>query len=214
MFGLEYYAWISVKLIISFIFVLFFFQFSGAKRQFSQMTTLDLISNFILGGILSGFIYTDVVSLAGFVTILIIYFVIIYALNWLRNNTNWGRKLVVGVPTVLVSNGILNIKKLKKMQISMTDFMSLLRSKDIHSLSEVKLAQIEVGGELTIVKKGEEYYALLLVDNGLIKEEALNEIHKDEKWLKRELKKQGVTDINDVFCAEWLNDKFYIIKVK
>ena len=211
---LGYYAWIALKLIISFVFVLFFFQFSGAKRQFSQMTTLDLISNFILGGILSGFIYTDVVSLPGFLAILIIYFVIIYALNWLRNNTNWGHKLVVGVPTILISNGQLDIEKLKKMQISMTDFMSLLRSKDIHSLTEVKLAQIEVGGELTIVKKDEEYYALLLVDNGLIKPEALKEIHKDEKWLKRELKKHGISDINDVFCAEWLNDQFYIIKVK
>ena len=50
------YLWVSLRLIYAFFLVLVFFQISGNKRQFSQMTTFDLISNFILSAILSGYI--------------------------------------------------------------------------------------------------------------------------------------------------------------
>ena len=40
----------------------------------------------------------------------------------------------------------------------MLDFMSLLRTKKVHSLEDVKLAQIEVGGELTVVLWGEKTF--------------------------------------------------------
>lgn len=207
------YIWISIKLVIGFVCVLIFFQVSGAKRQLAEMTTFDLISNFILGAILGGYVYDNQVTLRGFLIITTIYFFMIYITNIISSRTNWGRKLIVGVPTIIISDGKLDTEKLKKMKISMTDFMSLLRNKKVHSLADVKLAQMEVGGELTVVKKGEELYALLLVDNGLIIHENLKQIHKDETWLKKQLKKEGIKDISDVFCAQWLNGDFYIIKV-
>lgn len=207
------YIWISIKLVIGFVCVLIFFQVSGAKRQLAEMTTFDLISNFILGAILGGYVYDNQVTLRGFLIITTIYFFMIYITNIISSRTNWGRKLIVGVPTIIISDGKLDTEKLKKMKISMTDFMSLLRNKKVHSLADVKLAQMEVGGELTVVKKGEELYALLLVDNGLVIHENLKQIHKDETWLKKQLKKEGIKDISDVFCAQWLNGDFYIIKV-
>lgn len=213
MSGMEYYFEVGGKLFLCFIFVLIFFQFSGAKRQFSQMTSIDLISNFILGGLLGGFLYNSNISFVGFLFVLSTYFLIIYFIHLLTTRTNWGRRLIVGVPTIIIENGKINIERLQKLKISMTDIMSLLRSKDIHSLTEIKLAQMEVGGSLTIVKKGEEDYAILLIDNGVINSEGLEQLKKDEKWLTRELKKHNVTDIKEVFCAQWLSGKFYIVRL-
>ena len=207
----DYYFWVAFKLAAAFCLILFFFQFSGAKRQLAQMTSIDLISNFILGGILGGYLYNTDITLPGFILIVSAYFLIIYITSYLTNSTAWGRKIMVGVPTIVINNGQLDIEKLKRMKMSMTDFMSLLRNKDVHSLKEVKLAQIEIDGQLTIVKKSDEYFALLLIDNGVINEENLKQIGKTKSWLLQQLKKRKIKKVEDVFCAQWLNKDLYII---
>ena len=40
-----------------------------------------------------------------------------------------------------------------------------LRAMDVHSLRDIKFAQVEANGDLTIVKKGDENYSVVLIDN-------------------------------------------------
>lgn len=208
------YWLISFRLFFAFVLILVFFQFSGGKRQFSQMTTFDLISNFILSAILGGYLFNLEASWLGFVYVLIVYFVLSWIINYLASHTSWGRGIIIGTPTVIISEGELNPKNLRKMNMSMTDFMSLLRTKEVHSLSEVKLAQIEVGGELTVVRKGEENYAVMLIENGQINKDNLKQVKKTQKWLRDELKKHHIAKVDDVFYAQWLNGDFYVLKYK
>lgn len=208
------YWLISFRLFFAFVLILVFFQFSGGKRQFSQMTTFDLISNFILSAILGGYLFNLEASWLGFVYVLTVYFVLSWIINYLASHTSWGRGIIIGTPTVIISEGELNPKNLRKMNMSMTDFMSLLRTKEVHSLSEVKLAQIEVGGELTVVRKGEENYAVMLIENGQINKDNLKQVKKTQKWLRDELKKHHIAKVDDVFYAQWLNGDFYVLKYK
>lgn len=206
------YQLIAFRLFFAFFMVLFFFQFAGGKRQFSQMTTFDLISNFVLSAILSGYLFNPDADWQSFLYVLAIYFVLSYAINLLAQRTQWGRGIIIGTPTVIIEDGKINIKKLHHANMSMTDFMSLLRTKKVHSLTDVKLAQIEVGGDLTVVKKGEEYFAVILIENGDINEDNLKRIKKTKKWLDSQLKKHHIKNIKDVFYAQWLDDDFYVVK--
>ena len=208
------YWLISFRLFFAFALVLVFFQFSGSKRQFTQMTTFDLISNFILSAILGGYLFNPEATWIGFVYVLSVYFILSWIVNYLAGHTSWGRGMIIGTPAVIINEGRLNPEKLHKMNMSMTDFMSLLRTKEIRSLNEVKLAQIEVGGELTVVRKGEENYAVMLIENGRINRENLKRIKKTQKWLNDELKKQHIVKIEDVFYAQWLNGEFYLLTYK
>ena len=63
--------------------VLIFFQFSGNKRQFTQMTSFDLISNFVLSSILGGYLFNANLSWIDFIYIVTIYFVISGVINYL-----------------------------------------------------------------------------------------------------------------------------------
>lgn len=209
---MEYYAYIALKLFFGLVLVLFFFKYSGAKRQLTQITAIDLITNFMLGAIWGGFVYNNDITIRGFTAIILTYFILIFVINQIINNTIWGRNFLVGSPLVIIADGKLDIKKLKKSKLGMSDLMSLLRKKEIRSLTDVKRAQIEVNGELTVVKKGDENYAILLIDNGNINEQALKQIKKSKKWLDEGLKKHKIKNLEDVFCAQWLNGDFYIIK--
>ena len=101
------YLWVSLRLIYAFFLVLVFFQISGNKRQFSQMTTFDLISNFILSAILSGYIISGKAGWKGFSVVIAVYFSINYLIN-LIGHTNWGRRLIIGTPTILIDKGKIN----------------------------------------------------------------------------------------------------------
>lgn len=204
---------ISCRMLFAFVLILIFFQFSGSKRQFSQMTSFDLISNFVLSSILGGFLFNPDLSWQGFVYVLTLYFAISFLINYLAKNTSWGRGMIIGTPTVIIHNGELLQDNLRKMNMNMTDFMSLLRTKEVHALSDVRLAQIEVGGELTIVLKGEEDFSRIIIENGHINEENLKKIKKSKTWLRQKLKKQKIKE-EEVFFAEWSYDDLYIIKFK
>ncbi len=207
------YVLISFRMLLVFILVLIFFQFSGNKRQFTQMTSFDLISNFVLSSILGGYLFNANLSWIDFIYIVTIYFVISGLINYLAKNTIWGRGMVIGTPTVIINNGRLLPENLQKMNMNMLDFMSLLRTKKVHSLEDVKLAQIEVGGELTVVLQGEKDFSSVLIENGNIHKENLKKIGKDNGWLQQQLKKRKLV-IKDVFFAEWFEDDLYVIKFK
>lgn len=208
------YLLVSFRLFFAFVLVLVFFQFSGAKRQFTQMTSFDLISNFILSAILGGYLFNPETSWKGFVYVLVVYFVLTWIINYIAKHTQWGRGLIIGTPTVVIDQGEVNLKNLRKMNMNLVDLMSLLRTKKVHTLNEVKLAQIEVGGDLTVVCKGEENFAVVLIENGNVNADNLKQIKKTEKWLKSQLKKQHVSNLKDVFYAQWFNGEFFLMRYK
>ncbi len=50
---MEYYGYILLKFVIGFVIVITHLNLSG-KTQLSQMTPVDFIGNFVLGGIIGG----------------------------------------------------------------------------------------------------------------------------------------------------------------
>ena len=67
-----------------------------------------------------------------------------------------------------------------------------------------------MNGSLTIIKKGDKDIAVLIIENGAISEDNLEQLHKSETWVKHEIKKQGYDNIEDIFCAEWFDNKLLV----
>ena len=93
-----------------------------------------------------------------FLIILFIYGVLLSIVNWLSFNTNFGRSMFVGRPRVIIQDGIFNEKTMRKMRLNVRDVAAAMRAMDVHSLRDIKFAQVGANGDLTIVKKGDENY--------------------------------------------------------
>lgn len=209
---LSYYGIRGLELISAFLIVLLFLKIFGTNYKLKQMTALDLIINFTLGAILSSFIMNDNVSLSKFLVIMVIYILIVYTMNALIKNSNWGRRLLIGFPQVIIKDGKVNEHAMDRLNFSIHELASALRQENIHSLTQVKMAQIEPGGDLTIVKKGSKDYLIILIDNGVIDQEALSSIERSEKWLLDQLKKKQVKSPEDVFIAQWYRGHLHIVR--
>jgi uncharacterized membrane protein YcaP (DUF421 family) len=138
-------------------------------------------------------------------------------LAFIERKLYWIRVLLDGKPTVLVEEGKLLDENLKKVQISIDEFMVLLRQKDIFDLSEVDYAVMENNGTVSVRKKPEqqpvtrkdmnipvapESVPEFLIISGQVVDNNLQQLGYSRKWLQTELEKQGVADPSDVFAAQ------------
>ncbi len=64
-------------------------------------------------------------------------------------------RTVSGSPRIIIKNGVINQKELKNLRITVSDFVELLRDRDVFDISEVAYAIMETSGSLNIILKGQ-----------------------------------------------------------
>lgn len=111
-----YYSFIILKFIIGFAIVITHMNLSG-KTQLSQMTPIDFIGNFVLGGIIGGVIYSDTIPLYQYITILIIGVLLISSLNLLTKKVNFFRNVAIGNPIPIIKKGQFIMENILKKKI-------------------------------------------------------------------------------------------------
>lgn len=117
---MEYYLLVLAKFVIGFLIVISHLNFSG-KTQLSQMTPVDFIGNFVLGGIIGGVIYNDVIPLYQYIIVLIIGVMLISLLNAVSKRFFIFRSFAIGNPIPIIKDGkfiMENILKRKTRLIS------------------------------------------------------------------------------------------------
>ncbi len=206
------YGFMIIKLIMAIFAAVVFMRLFTPSGTLKQMTPLAVIINFLLSAILSEFILNKNIDLIEFIIVIAIYGLLISILNRFTFYTDIGHRIFIGNPQVIVQNGQIDVKKMEKLKISARDLAVAMRQHHIHSLKELEMVQIEPNGELTIVKRGEKKYSVIVIDNGDIDESALEKINRSEKWLRRELRKKRIRDIDDIFVAQWHNGRLQIVK--
>jgi len=207
-----FYGLITVKLIMAIGVAVIYLRFFNTTAGLKQMTPLDVIVNFLLSAILSDFILDRHIGILDFVVVVFIYGILLYVLNKLTFNTNMGRRIFIGSPRVIIQNGIIDENAMERLHISAHDLALALRRQGVRSIKDVEMAQIEPNGDFTIVKKGAKKYSVVIIDNGDIDNEALAKIHRSPRWLKKELKKKKIRDVDEILVAQWHNGRLHIVK--
>ncbi|MEW9094290.1 MAG: DUF421 domain-containing protein [Clostridiaceae bacterium] len=206
---------VVVRSIIGY-FSLFIFTRALGKQQISQLTFFDYVLGITIGS-LAGTLTTDLSSRAwphwvGLFTWSILSFLMQFiTIKWM-----YVAKYVDGEPTIVIMNGQIMEDALRKIKYRIEDILQLLRNKDIFDLSEVEFAILEPNGNISVLKKAEHIpltakdmnisvspsnLSTELIYDGMIIKENLAKIKKDKNWLIKELKKQNVKDISQVFLA-------------
>ncbi|GAA5103776.1 DUF421 domain-containing protein [Bartonella jaculi] len=208
---LYHYGYVTLKLVVGLIAFLLILRTTG-RGSLSQMTPVDLVSNFVMGSIIGGVIYSPNISSIQLLLVLFIWQTLVTILNFFARYSVFFRRLVAGRNVTLVLDGAFQIDKIEGLGISVNDLITMLRIKGC-SLHEAAFVRLETNGDCTVIKKEEGKKSTILVENGEVIDEGLKEIGKSKKWLQAELKKKHVKAEN-LFAAEWYehtdqNNKFY-----
>ena len=209
---MEYYLLVVIKFIIGFTIILAHMNISG-KTQLSQLTPIDFIGNFVLGGIMGGVIYTDAIPLYQYVIVFLIGVFFISFLNYISKKFNFFRAVAIGNSIPIIKKGRFIMENIteKKNKIDILNITSRLHAQGIHSFQEVNYAQIEPDGQITVVCDGAKMPSIIIMKDGVIRTSELEQIERDENWLNEEMKKQHIDNPEDVFLAEFWDGKVNFI---
>ena len=203
---------VAIKLTIGFIALVVFMNLNG-RSQLAPTSTEDQIGNYVLGGIIGGVIYNPSITIVQFLIVLLIWGLLMTTIDFLKNSNKNVKKMIDGQIVYLIKGGKMLTENFAQATLSIPDFYTKLRTKGIFKVSEIEDAFMESNGQLIVIQKNDENYSNLLVSEGKIMEDNLVHIGKNDEWLKEELAKYNVLDINDIFLVEYSNDdKFFIVK--
>ncbi len=124
------------------------------------------------------------------------------------------RTLFYGKPSVLILRGSIQQQEMRKNRFTCDELMQQLRNQGSMDISKIEYAILETDGRLNVIPFSEEKplsarqmelptepggYPVILVDNGRILSENLQLMGKDERWLQKQLEKQGAKNPSAVF---------------
>ncbi|ALC83754.1 MULTISPECIES: DUF421 domain-containing protein [Bacillus] len=205
---------ISLKIIIGLITLLICVRILG-KKDMSQVTPIDFIYAIVLGGILEESLYQDNVNVLHLVYAIALWGTLIFLFDFAVQKNDRFRKFLKGEPSILVEHGRVKPEIFEKNKLEMEQFRTMLREQGIFSLKEVRFAQLEPSGKLSVLRNDERVTepSSLVVNEGEIIEDELKCKGKNKEWLIRLLKENGYTKMKDIYYAEWSEENgLYVAK--
>lgn len=124
------------------------------------------------------------------------------------------RQLICGKPSILIANGTINQEEMRQNRFTLDELFEELRNQSILDISQIKYAVLETDGRLNTVLFPAEQpvtagqlnietedtgYPTIIINNGRLMSNNLKHCGRDENWLKAELKKRKIKQVNEVY---------------
>lgn len=211
---------VVIRSVIGFVLLLTLTRLMG-KRQISHLTFFDYVVGITIGSIAADMAVDLNIKIINGVTSLILWGLIPIVLALIGLKSRKFQHITDGRPTILIKNGEILEKSMKKVMLTIDELMLLLREQSIFKISDVEMAVLETNGQLSVLKKTaqqpvtpqmlkmllkQEKAPTLLIVDGQILHKNLTELGYSEDWLIKEIQKQGATSIDDVFIAQVSSD--------
>lgn len=196
------------------------------KKQVSQLSLFDYVIGISIGNFAAEMtINTDSQYLNGIVSV-VIFGLVAYIVSIATMKSIYLRRYFMGTPTLLIQNGKILEKNMRKVKFDVNDLLEECRSNGYFDLNEIEHAIMEANGKLSILPKSDSKPVTAkdmgikvaqagLVGNviidGKVMKNNLKNLGKTEEWLQREMKQKGYPTYEKVLLATLdKNDKITI----
>jgi len=193
------------------------------KKQLAQLDVIDYMLGIAVSSIAAEWaIDSGNAPFYHYLIAMTFFFVINLAIIFFERKGRRIKKLLKGVPLMVIYEGKINYKSLKKSKLDINDLMAKARDKGYFDLSKIEYAVFENSGSLSIMPKTEHkslvaqdveiadpkpsklpYY---LIDDGHIIYSSLRTLERDEKWLYDRLGIHSKKELRNIILAIYDKD--------
>ncbi|MGN0317439.1 MAG: DUF421 domain-containing protein [Lachnospira sp.] len=185
-------------------------------RQMSQMSMFDYINGITIGSIAAEMATSLENDFVLPFTAMIVYGLFTLLISYICNKSIKARRFVEGRPLVLLSNGELYRKNLKKAKLDVPELLAQCRIAGYFDISQLEAAILEGNGKISFLPRAtdrpvtpadiqlqpeQDYMVANVIIDGKIMEENLRHTGNNERWLQNMIKGQGAKSVEDVFLA-------------
>lgn len=203
---------IIVKTFFIYALVALIFRIMG-KREVGQLGTFDLVVFILIAELVAISIENKNNFFLNLIPVLILVFLQVVISKLSLKSVKF-RKIVDGIPTIIIKKGVIDFKNMVEQRYSLDDLLLQLREKDVSDISEVDYAILEINGKLSVFKKKDNKnntFPLPIIVDGKVNFDNLYSIKKSNNWLLNTLFSRNIK-VEDVFYSFYQNNELYIIK--
>lgn len=124
------------------------------KRAIGNLTAFDMLIALIMGDLAGNAVYGSVSMASGIVAILTLSG-LHYANSWLAFSHPSVARLVEGRPTPIVRDGAFQRQGLRRERMTEEEVRAELRLEGVERLDDVRLAQVESDGRISVLRREE-----------------------------------------------------------
>lgn len=180
--------------VILYLLLIFTVRLMG-KRQIGQLQPVELVITILISEIAVVPMQDNDLPMINsiFALLLLASFEIIISAVALKSTKV--RQVLQGNSVIIIKDGVLDQKQLKKLRYTMDDLLESLRQKNVFDISEVQYAIAETDGTLSVLLKPEKR-GVTVGDAGLkLSDDALKTVLvADGEILKKELENIGISE--------------------
>ncbi len=208
----EYFTLIYKCVVIYFVIIIAM-RVMG-KREVGELSIFDIVIYLVKSELLAISISEKNESIFKSLIAIITLAIMQIFVSWVLLKSKKSRDIFDGKSVILIHNGHINQKAMRRERYNIDDLMTQLHDKSIASPQEVEFAIMETNGTLTILEKNKckVKHPSPLISDGIVNKSALGDLHLDEAWLQEALLKEGVNRFQDVFLCLLQKDGLYVIK--
>ena len=214
-----------IRTIIIYALVIFALRIMG-KRQMGELQPSELVVAIMISD-LATIPMSDVsVPLAYGIVPIFTLVICEIALSFVSLKNEAFRVFISGKPQLLIKNGKLQIEEMLHARVNIDDLMEELRKAGYFSLNDVDTVVLETGGNISVIPASEaapvtngdaglnsrqQKISYIYIADGKIRYSELKRSGKNENWLYKEIKKAGISAVEEVFIlSEDGTGKMYI----
>lgn len=147
-----------VRATVLYAIVIFLIRVMG-KRQIGELQPAEFVVTMLVSEIASIPMQDNTIPILNSISalfVLVAYEVITSAASLKSYKF---RAFMQGHPIIVIRDGVIDIKALKKMRMSVNDLIGALRQKDVFEISQVSYAIFETNGQISVLLKPENMNA-------------------------------------------------------
>lgn len=201
---------------ISSLVTLFLITKMLGKKQVSQLSLFDYVIGISIGNFAAEMTINLESNELNGIWAVVLFGLFAYLVSYLTMKSIVLRRFFMGTPTVIIQDGKILEKNLKKVKFDINDMMEEIRSNGYFDLSQVEYALMEANGKLSILPKPEyrpitpkdmsikvnsEGLCANIVIDSKIMHNNLKNMNKDLKWLDKKLREKGYTDLSKILLV-------------
>lgn len=205
-------VWLSIGSIVT----LFVLTKIMGNKEMSQLNMFDYIIGITIGSIAAEMSTALEDNFVQPLTAMVVYALVTVLISSITNHSLKVRRVVEGRTLILLDNGKLYKNNFKKGKLDLNEFLMQCRTNGYFNVSDIQTAILEPNGKISFLPKAEkrpatpedfnlnpnqEKIVLNVVMDGIILNENLKILDKDQEWLEKQIKKQGIKSINKIFLA-------------
>lgn len=186
-------------------------------KQVSQMTMFDYVTGITVGSIAAE-LATELEEPVKPLTAMVVYGLVAVGISVATCKSLKLRSWITGKPLVLLEDGVICRKNLKKAKLDLNEFLTYCRIGGWFDLSQLQTAVLEHNGSVSFLPKETDRPATpadlnlsprqsrlqtpFVMDGQLLRDN-IHQAGKEEEWVRRSLLRQGYRNEREVFLAVW-----------